>query len=88
MAETKAGEFERSLDRLEAIVKQLEGDGVGLDESVALFREGKQLAKRCEVLLGAARAAIETADGEEPAGKGTPSLFAGGGDTLSDEIEF
>ena len=48
-----SGEFEKALGRLEEIVTKLERETVGLDESVALFNEGKQLARKCEMLLKA-----------------------------------
>jgi exodeoxyribonuclease VII small subunit len=60
MATTASGEFEKSLARLEEIVASLDREGIGLDESVALFREGKALAQRCEQLLKEAQAAIES----------------------------
>jgi exodeoxyribonuclease VII small subunit len=60
MATKSAGEFEKSLARLEEIVTSLDREGIGLDESVALFREGKALAQRCEQLLKEAQAAIES----------------------------
>jgi len=55
-----AGEFETALRRLEEIVARLERENVGLDESVALFKEGKTLASRCEQLLKDAQSAIES----------------------------
>lgn len=58
----KSGEFETALARLEAIVKQLETEDVSLDQSVELFKEGKELARRCEGLLRAAQSAIEAAN--------------------------
>ena len=57
----KSGEFESALTRLEAIVKQLETEEVSLDQSVELFKEGKDLARRCEALLKAAQNAIDAA---------------------------
>ncbi|GAC1299531.1 MAG: hypothetical protein NVSMB19_03970 [Vulcanimicrobiaceae bacterium] len=60
MATSVSGEFEVALKRLEEIVARLERESVGLDESVALFKEGKTLALRCEQLLKDAQAAIET----------------------------
>jgi exodeoxyribonuclease VII small subunit len=60
MGTTASGEFEKSLARLEAIVADLDREGIGLDESVALFREGKALAQRCEQLLKEAQTAIES----------------------------
>jgi exodeoxyribonuclease VII small subunit len=67
MAENKSGEFERSIERLEQIVAQLERGDAGLDDSVKLFREGRELAKRCAQLLETAQATIEGADQEAPA---------------------
>lgn len=66
--EKKSGEFETALARLEAIVKQLETEDVSLDRSVELFKEGKDLARRCEVLLKDAQSAIEAAS-NDPAAK-------------------
>jgi exodeoxyribonuclease VII small subunit len=72
MAEKKSGEFERALERLEAIVKELEGGGVGLDESVRLFREGRELARTCEELLKVAQATVDDAAGDGT-GQAVPS---------------
>ena len=60
--QSKAGEFETALARLEAIVKQLETEDVSLDLSVELFKEGKELARKCEALLKAAQTTIEAAN--------------------------
>jgi exodeoxyribonuclease VII small subunit len=40
MAESEAGSLERRLDRLDAIVAELEREGVELDQALALFEEG------------------------------------------------
>ncbi len=61
MAENKALTFESSLKRLEDIVHQLESDTVSLDQSVALFQEGRELARRCEGLLKTAQEQIDAA---------------------------
>ena len=61
MADKKTGEFERAIERLEQIVRQLESGDVGLDESVHLFREGRDLARSCERLLGEAQKEVEAA---------------------------
>ena len=72
MATSTAGEFEDALKRLEEIVAMLERENVSLDESVALFREGKGLAQKCESLLKGAQSSIEAAArGDAPAGGGT-----------------
>jgi len=54
-------------------VQRLERDGVGLDESVELFREGKALSARCETLLRGAQQSIEAAargEAQPPAAAG------------------
>jgi exodeoxyribonuclease VII small subunit len=61
MTTNASGEFEKALTRLEEIVGKLERESVGLDESVALFKEGRALAQRCEQLLKDAQASIEAA---------------------------
>lgn len=38
--------FEAAVERLEAIVKAMEGDGVSLDESLSLYEEGVALVRR------------------------------------------
>ncbi len=61
-------DFEASLKRLEEIVRRLEEEQVPLEESLALFTEGKKLAKACETELqkveNRVRQLIEDAQGE------------------------
>ncbi|MBV8074423.1 MAG: exodeoxyribonuclease VII small subunit [Candidatus Eremiobacteraeota bacterium] len=64
--QNRSGEFEAALARLEAIVKQLETEEIGLDQSVDLFKEGKDLARKCESLLKAAQNTIEAANDGAP----------------------
>ena len=47
----KGLDFEASLKKLEEIVKRLEDEEATLEESLKLFAEGKQLARRCETEL-------------------------------------
>jgi exodeoxyribonuclease VII small subunit len=79
MAENKAAGFEAALERLEQIVRTLESDQATLDESVALFKEGRDLARQCEAMLASAHQAIEAvatgAPAEGAAGSATGSLF-------------
>ena len=51
--------FERAIDELESIVKDLEGGKVPLEQSVALYERGEALKKRCEELLRQAEARVE-----------------------------
>ncbi len=76
--------FEASLKRLEEIVQQLESDTVSLDASVALFREGRDLARRCEGLLKTAQEQIDAAVAGNPPEKRLNG--AGVGSTLDDEL--
>ena len=47
----KKQSFEESMERLAAIVAQLEKGECGLDQSLKLFEEGAKLARQCEELL-------------------------------------
>ena len=47
----KSMTFEASIQRLDEIVKTLEGGQVSLEESVKLFEEGAKLSISCEKLL-------------------------------------
>ncbi len=43
--------FEEKLERIDAIVKELESGRVDLDRAIELFKEGKTFARECEMLL-------------------------------------
>ncbi len=95
MATTESGQFEKALARLETIVAKLDGEEIDLDASVALFQEGKTLARRCEALLKAAQEAVERAavDAESelrPAPTSRPKTTASGlfDDAVDDEVPF
>ncbi len=53
--------FEEKLDRIDAIVKELEGGRTDLDRAIALFKEGKTLTRECEELLKSAQEQIDRA---------------------------
>lgn len=54
----KEQSFETSIERLEAIVSQLESGSVSLEESVKLYEEGLTLAKNCSLKLENAKQKI------------------------------
>ena len=58
--------FEEKLDRIDAIVKELEGGRTDLDRAIALFKEGKALTRECEALLKSAQEQIDRAGRDEP----------------------
>ncbi len=61
--------FEESLQRLEALVMQLERGEQSLEESMKLFAEGTTLVSHCQSQLKAAEMQVEvllkSADGSE-----------------------
>jgi exodeoxyribonuclease VII small subunit len=52
-------DFERSLARLEEIVRKLESANLPLDEAMNLFEEGMQLSRDCQQQLEQAEARVE-----------------------------
>jgi exodeoxyribonuclease VII small subunit len=55
----KKGDFERSLGRLEEVVKRLESAELSLDEAMKLFEEGVTLSRECQKQLEEAEGGIE-----------------------------
>lgn len=51
--------FEKSLERLEAIVRSLEQGAIPLEESLALFEEGVRIARLCAKRLDEVEGKIE-----------------------------
>ncbi len=58
--------FEEKLERIDAIVKELEGGKVELDRAIELFKEGKILARDCETMLRSAQDQVDRAMNESP----------------------
>lgn len=52
--------FEAAMNRLEAIVQQLEQGRIGLDEAIKIFDEGMSLYRLCQSQLQEAEKKIET----------------------------
>lgn len=57
--EPKAESFEKSLESLEELVRELEAGDKGLDESLALFEKGVVLAKDLTKRLEDAKTKVE-----------------------------
>ncbi len=55
----KAADFERSLKRLEGIVRDLEEGNLSLDEALKKYEEGIELARSCSRLLKEARGRVQ-----------------------------
>ena len=55
----KRGDFERSLGRLEEVVKRLESTDLSLDEAMKFFEEGVKLSRECQKQLEEAEGRVE-----------------------------
>jgi exodeoxyribonuclease VII small subunit len=55
----KKPEFERSLARLEEVVRRLESPQLSLDEAMKLFEEGMGLSRECQKQLEEAEGRVE-----------------------------
>jgi exodeoxyribonuclease VII small subunit len=58
-AAAKKPEFERSLARLEEIVRKLENTNLSLDEAMKFFEEGVVLSRDCQKQLEQAEGRVE-----------------------------
>jgi exodeoxyribonuclease VII small subunit len=63
-------QFEQSMQKLEALVKQLEAGTLPLEEALTAFQEGVGLVKQCQTLLARAEQKVDVlikanADGVE-----------------------
>lgn len=54
-------DYEQARDELTAVVAKLEAGGLSLEESLALWERGEQLAKICDRHLAGARQRVEAA---------------------------
>jgi exodeoxyribonuclease VII small subunit len=60
--------FEAAFSELEALLERLDRGDLPLDESVALYERGRQLAARCQSLLDSAELRVtRLMEGEEAA---------------------
>jgi exodeoxyribonuclease VII small subunit len=56
--------FEQALDQLDKLVRRMESGELGLDESIAAYRRGAELAQLCQSKLADAERQIQKLDGE------------------------
>ncbi len=56
--------FEQALDELDALVRRMEAGELSLEDSIAAYRRGAELAKFCQSKLAAAEQEIRKLDGE------------------------
>jgi exodeoxyribonuclease VII small subunit len=65
--EDKATSYEQARDELQQVVTKLEGQNVSLEESMALWERGEELAKICEEWLSGARKKLDAAQKQREA---------------------
>jgi exodeoxyribonuclease VII small subunit len=58
-ASVEALSFEEAFDELEAVVQQLEGGNLPLEEAITLYERGMGLARRCGQALDAAELRVQ-----------------------------
>lgn len=58
--------YEQARDELVQVVQRLESGGVPLDESLALWERGEQLAAVCQQRLDGAKAKVDAARATTP----------------------
>jgi exodeoxyribonuclease VII small subunit len=56
--------FEQALDELDALVRRMESGELSLDESIAAYRRGAELARFCQTRLAQAELDIKQLEGE------------------------
>ncbi|MFC8442409.1 exodeoxyribonuclease VII small subunit [Streptomyces griseoincarnatus] len=61
--------YEQARDELIEVVRRLEAGGTSLEESLALWEQGEELAKVCRRWLDGARARLDAALAEEERGE-------------------
>lgn len=64
--------YEQARDELALIVQRLESGGASLEESLALWERGEQLAAICQTWLDGAKAKVDGARTKDPAATGEP----------------
>jgi exodeoxyribonuclease VII small subunit len=56
--------FEQALAQLDALVRRMESGELGLDDSIAAYRRGAELARFCQDRLAVAEKEIQKLDGD------------------------
>ena len=92
MTAKKNESFEQLYAQLEETVGKLEKGGLPLEDSIALYEEGMELAKRCQKLLDSAEQRItklrESFGQAAPAAGDQPATDGAVGDEISADGEY
>ena len=70
----KEPSFEKSIDKLEDLIEQIESGEIGLEQAIAQYEQGQALIKRCQGILDKAERRIaeltQDADGQPTIAQG------------------
>ncbi|WP_424889945.1 exodeoxyribonuclease VII small subunit [Streptomyces sp. XH2] len=77
--------YEQARDELIEVVRRLEAGGTTLEESLALWERGEELAKTCRRWLEGARARLDAALASEDSEEAAAAAAAEGGPEGSEE---
>ena len=69
MTDPASPSYEAARDELAEVVRRLEAGGTTLEESLALWERGEELARTCQSWLDGAKARLDAALGREAAGE-------------------
>ena len=69
MTDPASPSYEAARDELADVVRRLEAGGTTLEESLALWERGEELARTCQSWLDGAKARLDAALGRETAGE-------------------
>lgn len=61
MTDPSSPSYETARDELVEVVRKLEAGGTTLEESLALWERGEELAKRCQAWLDGAKVRLDAA---------------------------
>ncbi len=67
MSDPASPSYEAARDELAEVVRRLEAGSATLEESLALWERGEQLARTCQAALDGARTRLEAALADRPA---------------------
>lgn len=66
MTDPASPSYEAARDELADVVRRLEAGGASLEESLALWERGEELARTCQGWLDGARARLDAALADRP----------------------
>ncbi len=72
MSDPASPSYEAARDELAEVVRQLENGGATLEESLALWARGEELATVCQQWLDGAKATLDAALAERTSGQQPP----------------